>query len=75
LLASAAASLSAFAHAPVVGHPDPELLFKDSDPKLNANKQVVLHIVRDLLEANHWSDARGTAAMNPFSIIPWCLRV
>lgn len=41
----------------VTGAPDPESLFTDPDPKLHANKQVVLHIVRDLLEANHWSDA------------------
>ena len=47
----------AFAQEPVVGHPDPESLFTSSDPKLHANKQVVLHIVRDLLEANHWSEA------------------
>ena len=47
----------AFAQAPVVGHPDPESLFTSPDPKLNANKQVVLHIMRDLLEAGHWSDA------------------
>ena len=45
------------AQAPVVGHPDPESLFTSPDPKLNANKQVVLHIMRDLLEAGHWSDA------------------
>jgi predicted SnoaL-like aldol condensation-catalyzing enzyme len=43
--------------APVVGVSDPESLFTDDDPKLHANKQVVLHIVRDLLEANHWQDA------------------
>ena len=55
LLAGASAGLAA--QAPVVGHPDPESLFTDPDPKLNANKQVVLHIVRDLLEANHWADA------------------
>jgi predicted SnoaL-like aldol condensation-catalyzing enzyme len=36
---------------------DPEALFTSSDPQLNANKQVVLHIVRDLLEANHWDQA------------------
>lgn len=42
---------------PVTGSPDPESLFTDPDPTLHANKQVVLHIVRDLLEANHWSDA------------------
>jgi predicted SnoaL-like aldol condensation-catalyzing enzyme len=55
LLLAASAGLGA--QAPVVGHPDPESLFTDPDPKLNANKQVVLHIVRDLLEANRWSDA------------------
>jgi predicted SnoaL-like aldol condensation-catalyzing enzyme len=51
------ASGAAFAQAPVVGHPDPESLFTDADPKLHANKQVALHIVRDLLEAGHWADA------------------
>jgi predicted SnoaL-like aldol condensation-catalyzing enzyme len=45
------------AQAPVTGVADPESLFTSPDPKLNANKQVVLHIERDLLEANHWSDA------------------
>ena len=50
-----AAGLSA--QTPVTGHSDPESLFTDSDPRLHANKQVVLHIVRDLLEANHWQDA------------------
>ena len=47
----------AYAQEPVVGVKDPEALFTDKDPKLHANKQVVLHIVRDLLEANHWADA------------------
>jgi len=46
-----------FAQAPVVGAPNPEKLFNSRDRRLNANKQVVLHIVRDLLEAGHWSDA------------------
>jgi predicted SnoaL-like aldol condensation-catalyzing enzyme len=50
-------SAPAMAQAPVVGHPDPESLFTDPDPRLHANKQVALHIVRDLLEANHWSEA------------------
>ena len=45
------------AQAPVVGHPDPESLFTDTDPKLHANKQVALHIVRDLLEANQWKES------------------
>ena len=51
------AAAHAFAQAPVVGSRDPESLFTSPDPKLNANKQVVLHIMRDLLEANHWDDA------------------
>src|SRR3954465_15939499 len=42
------------AQAPVTGAADPEALFTTPDPKLTANKQVVLHIMRDLLEANHW---------------------
>jgi hypothetical protein len=45
------------AQAPVVPSADPESLFTSSNPRLNANKQVVLHIIRDLLEANHWEDA------------------
>jgi predicted SnoaL-like aldol condensation-catalyzing enzyme len=55
LLATVAAP--ALAQAPVMASSDPESLFTSPDPKLNANKQVVLHIMRDLLEANHWSDA------------------
>jgi predicted SnoaL-like aldol condensation-catalyzing enzyme len=55
MLALSAAALSA--QAPVVGHPDPESLFTDTDPKLHANKQVALHIVRDLLEAGHWKES------------------
>jgi predicted SnoaL-like aldol condensation-catalyzing enzyme len=50
-------SVTAFAQAPVVGSDDPESLFTSPDPKLHANKQVALHIVRDLLEAGHWKDA------------------
>jgi len=46
-----------FGQAPVVGSANPESLFVSKDKKLNANKQVVLHIVRDLLEAGHWKDA------------------
>jgi predicted SnoaL-like aldol condensation-catalyzing enzyme len=51
----AAAHLTA--QAPVTGSPDPESLFTSPDPKLNANKQAVMHIMRDLLEAGHWDDA------------------
>jgi predicted SnoaL-like aldol condensation-catalyzing enzyme len=51
------AAVPAVAQAPVVAAADPESLFTSPDPKLHANKQVVLHIVRDLLEANHWKTA------------------
>ena len=51
------AILPAQAQAPVVASTDPESLFTSPDPQLNANKQVVLHIMRDLLEAGHWKDA------------------
>jgi predicted SnoaL-like aldol condensation-catalyzing enzyme len=46
-----------FAQEPVTWSNDPESLFTSKDKKLNANKQVVMHIMRDLLEANHWEDA------------------
>lgn len=42
---------------PVVGAKNPESLFTSPVPSLHKNKQVVLHIVRDLLEAGHWKDA------------------
>ena len=45
------------AQAPVVGARYPEKLFRSGDKNLNRNKQVVLHIIRDLLEAGHWRDA------------------
>jgi predicted SnoaL-like aldol condensation-catalyzing enzyme len=33
---------------------NPEALFTSPDATLNRNKQVVYHIVKDLLETNHW---------------------
>ena len=42
---------SVFAQEPVVGVGDPDALFHSSDPKLDANKQVAYHILRDILEA------------------------
>lgn len=48
---------AAYAQEPVVGAKDPESLFASPDRKLDANKKVVLHIVRDLLEAGHWKEA------------------
>lgn len=41
----------------VVAAADAEALFTSSDVALNANKQVVYGIIRDLLEANHWEMA------------------
>src|SRR5437773_10573040 len=49
-----AGSPSLHAQEAVVGASDPDALFHSSDPKLNTNKQVAYHIVKDLLEAGHW---------------------
>jgi predicted SnoaL-like aldol condensation-catalyzing enzyme len=46
-----------FAQEPVVGVTNPESLFTDANPKLNANKQATLHIMKDLLQCNHWGEA------------------
>jgi len=56
MMLAASAGLSAQA-APVVASTNPESLFTDTDPKLHANKQVAMHIVRDLLEAGHWKES------------------
>ncbi len=42
------------AQEPVTPAADAEALFHSKDKKLDANKQVVFHIERDLLEAGHW---------------------
>lgn len=39
---------------PVVPAKDQDALFRSSDPKLDANKQVVYHILKDLILAGHW---------------------
>ncbi|MFM2486085.1 nuclear transport factor 2 family protein [Celerinatantimonas yamalensis] len=55
LLATPAfATLLSVPSAPVITAPDADSLFTSTNPKLNANKQVVYHIIRDLLEAGHW---------------------
>lgn len=51
------AGTPAWAQEAVVAASDAEGLFTSPDPKLNANKQVVYGIIRDLLEANHWDKA------------------
>ncbi len=48
---------AAGAQVPVRAVPDPESLFTDKDPRLHANKQVALHMMRELLQCNHWQDA------------------
>ena len=47
----------AVAQEPVVPAANPESLFTSPNPKRNAEKQVAVHIERDLLEANHWDMA------------------
>jgi len=56
-IATVLACAPVIAQEAVTGASDPEALFTSRDRRLHANKQVVLHIVRDLLEAGHWSDA------------------
>ena len=55
--ALAAVAPSLYAQDPVVGASDPTALFASSDPKLRVNKQAAYHLMKDLLEAGHWSDA------------------
>ena len=45
------------AQEPVIAAADPEALFTDPDPAKHANKQVVLHILRELLQCNYWDQA------------------
>jgi len=52
LLASQAGAQEA-----VVGVANAEAAFTSPDPVLNRNKQAAYHIMKDLLEANHWDEA------------------
>jgi predicted SnoaL-like aldol condensation-catalyzing enzyme len=45
------------AQEPVKGVANPEALFTDKDARLNTNKQAALHIMKDLLQCNHWDEA------------------
>jgi len=45
---------TAIAQEPVVGVANPDSLFTSPNPGLNVNKQAAYHIMKDLLEANHW---------------------
>jgi predicted SnoaL-like aldol condensation-catalyzing enzyme len=48
--------LPAVAQEPVIGvtGAEADALFTSKDPQLNINKQAAYHIMKDLLEANHW---------------------
>lgn len=46
----------ALAQEPVVGVANPESLFVDKDPVKNTNKQAALHIMRELLQCNRWTE-------------------
>ncbi len=56
-VAALLACASALAQEPVKGVADPDALFKDKDPKLNAIKQVAYHIEKELLQCNYWDQA------------------
>jgi predicted SnoaL-like aldol condensation-catalyzing enzyme len=57
LLATFVTTAPALAQEPVVAVADPEALFTDPDPRLHANKQVVLHVMRELIQCNWWEQA------------------
>ncbi|MBD8893860.1 nuclear transport factor 2 family protein [Roseibium litorale] len=52
-----ALSAPASAQEAVTAAPDVEALFTSPDPQLNANKQIVYHVFKDLLGAGHWEKA------------------
>jgi predicted SnoaL-like aldol condensation-catalyzing enzyme len=45
---------TAISQEAVVGVADPDSLFTSPDAHVNVNKQTAYHIMKDLLEANHW---------------------
>ena len=57
LLATFGGVSAALAQEAVVEAKDKDGLFTSRDPVLNANKQVVYHIMKDLLEAGQWGEA------------------
>lgn len=57
LFAAMLVSVPAIAQDPVTAAPDVDALFHSKDKKLDRNKQAAYHIEKDLLEANHWSEA------------------
>jgi len=57
LLATSCIGGAAVSQEAVTGVADPDSLFTSPDPHLNTNKQAAYHIMKDLLEANHWESA------------------
>ena len=55
----------------MVGVSDADALFTSPDAGLNANKQVVYHIMKDLLEANHWEQADKYLTKSTCNTTPW----
>jgi predicted SnoaL-like aldol condensation-catalyzing enzyme len=55
-LAILLACVPTVAQEPVVGVTgvEADAMFTSKDPQLNINKQAAYHIMKDLLEANHW---------------------
>jgi predicted SnoaL-like aldol condensation-catalyzing enzyme len=53
LVAVLIACAPSFAQTPVTGVDDPEALVKSHDKKLQANKQLILDLFREVLEAHH----------------------
>jgi len=58
-LAISFVSVATIAQEPVVGvtGAEADALFTSKNPRLNTNKQAAYHIMKDLLEANHWDEA------------------
>jgi predicted SnoaL-like aldol condensation-catalyzing enzyme len=55
------ACVPAIAQEPVIGvtGAEADALFTSKNPTLNTNKQAAYHIMKDLLEANHWDLAQN----------------
>jgi len=57
LLAALCLCASAIPQEPVRAAADPDALFKDKNPRVNAIKQVAYHIEKELLQCNYWDQA------------------
>ena len=56
-LVAALALAPVMAQEPIIVAADPEALLTDPDPVLHANKQVVLHVLRELIQCGYWDQA------------------